>query len=134
MVNKLVDMGEIQGDIMDNYVTFMAGIFRSIRFGSASAHGKANLIRFNYFLEKEAFTRSANGTYTVNFEKMQQATISLTEEIIILQGNGDYDVAAAFVNKWANVGETLAEDLNRLADANIPKDIYYKQGPEMLGL
>lgn len=41
---------------MDNYVTFMAGIFRSVRFGAASAHGKANMLTFAHFGEIGAFT------------------------------------------------------------------------------
>ena len=56
--------------MMDNFVTFMAGIFRSVRFGDASAHGKANMIRFYYFQDKGAFEPDeATGTYRVNFEK-----------------------------------------------------------------
>lgn len=135
LVTKLANMGELKdANLMDNYVTFMAGIFRSIRFGAASAHGKANLIRFNYFLEKQAFTRNENGTYSINFDKMVEASAALTQDILKIQGDGDYDVAKAFVEKWAVVTPQLQADLDRLADANIPKDIYYKQGPAVLGL
>ena len=64
MVRKLQEEGEIEADLMDNYVTFLAGIFRSIRFGTSSAHGTANLVRFNFFQEQGAFTRDAEtGTY-----------------------------------------------------------------------
>jgi hypothetical protein len=135
LVTKLANMGELgEIDLNDNYVTFMASIFRSIRFGAASAHGKANLIRFNYFLERGAFTRLENGTYHVNIEKMKEASTSLTQDILKLQGDGDYEVAKAFVDKWSVVTPQLKEDLQRLADANIPKDIYYEQGPQVLGL
>lgn len=135
LVTKLAGMGELgEIDLMDNYVTFMASIFRSIRFGAASSHGKANLIRYNYFLEREAFTRGEDGTYSVNFEKMKEASTALTQDILKIQGDGKYDIAKAFVTKWAVVTPQLQEDLDRLASANISKDIYYKQGPEVLGL
>ena len=71
MVTKLHEQGEL-GDapLEDYYVTFMAGIFRSIRFGAASAHGRANMIRFNFFEEMGAFTRDeATGAYRVDFDR-----------------------------------------------------------------
>jgi hypothetical protein len=135
IITKLSEMNELPGtDLHDNYVTFMASIFRSIRFGAASAHGKANLIRFNYFLEKGAFTRGEDGTYSVNFKKMQEASKALTQDILKLQGDGDYEAAKAYVEKWSVMGDQLKADLKRLADAHIPKDIYYTQGPALLGL
>jgi hypothetical protein len=80
-------------------VTFMAGIFRSVRFGASSAHGKANMIRFNFFKEKGAFTRNTDGTYKVNFDKMETAMKDLSNVILTLQGNGDYDGVADLVVK-----------------------------------
>ena len=60
MVQQLLAKGVIdEGMLEDYYVTFMAGIFRSVRFGASSAHGKANMIRFNFFQEYQAFSRNA---------------------------------------------------------------------------
>lgn len=134
LVTKLNEMGELTNDLNENYITFMASIFRSIRFGASSAHGKANMIRFNFFLERGAFTRNENGTYSVNIEKMKTASKELTQAILKIQGDGDYEVAKAFVEKYSVVGEQLKSDLARLDTENIPKDIYYNQGPEVLGL
>ncbi len=135
LVTKLYEMGELtEGEIMDNYVTFFAGIFRSSRFGAASSHGKANMMRFNYFLEEEAFTRNEDGTYTVNFDKMQKAMVSLMQKILYMQGNGDYDAAKAWVEAEANISDQLQEDLNSLNASNIPVDIIFKQGIDMIGL
>jgi len=117
---------------MDNYVTFMAGIFRSIRFGTSSAHAKANLMRFYYFQEKGAFTRDSEGFYSINFEKMQKAMISLSNEILILQGNGDYDGVKALMKKYSTIGKTLQSDLDKLKKANIPVDVVFKQGAKVL--
>jgi hypothetical protein len=136
MVAKLVELGEIQkSDLMDNYVTFMAGIFRSVRFGAASAHGKANMMRFYFFQEKGAFTRDpASGTYMVNFEKMTEAMNLLAAEIITTQGDGNYEKAKKMLEENGYIREGLQADLNRISVANIPKDIRFNQGEKMLGL
>ena len=63
MIKSLYEKGEIkEGELMDYYVTFVAGIFRSVRFGASSAHGRANMVRFNYFQDRGAFKRDAGGT------------------------------------------------------------------------
>ena len=91
MVQKLRDKGEItDGELMDDYVTFMAGIFRSVRFGASSAHGKANMIRFNFFKQAGAFSRDPEtGTYRVNVPEFEQAVKDLSNRLLTLQGNGD---------------------------------------------
>jgi hypothetical protein len=136
LITKLHEMGEITGkDLMDNYVTFMAGIFRSSRFGAASAHGKANMIRFNYFQEKEAFIRDEKtGTYKVDFEKMKIAVNDLANMIIVLQGNGDYEGAKKLTEEKGAMSPVLKADLERIAKANIPKDIVFEQGKAVMGL
>lgn len=134
MIQQLNLKGELTEDFKDNMVTFMAGIFRSVRFGASSAHGKANMIRFNYFKEKGAFTRNEDGTYTVNFDAMLVAMESLSELILTLQGNGDYDGVAQLVAEKGIVSEELQADLDRLGDQNIPVDVVFEQGVDVLGL
>ncbi len=136
MVSELAKMGELgEKDLMDNYVTFMAGIFRSVRFGAASAHGKANMMRFYYFQEQEAFTRDAKtGTYKVDFEKMTKAMHSLAESILVTQGNGDYEGAKRMLDEMGFIKEELQADLDKINNLNIPIDIRFKQGKKYLGL
>jgi hypothetical protein len=134
MVTRLNEQEEIEGDLMDNYVTFLAGIFRSIRFGSSSAHGKANLVRFNYFKDAGAFKRSEEGTYSVDMEKMQEAMNSLSELILTIQGEGEYEKAKQLIEENAVIGEQLEADLQRLEEENIPVDIVFNQGLEVLNL
>jgi len=135
LVTKLYEAGELtQGEVMDNFVTFFAGIFRSSRFGAASSHGKANMMRFNYFEEKEAFKRNENGTYTVNFDKMKDAMNSLMQKILYIQGDGDYKTAYNWVKKDGVIMSQLQSDLDRLKAANIPVDIVFKQGLKEIGL
>lgn len=135
MIRQLLEKGAITtGKLEEYYTTFMAGIFRSVRFGASSAHGKANMVRFNYFQEKGAFSRNEQGLYSVNIEKMTAAIDSLSELILTLQGNGDYQGVDDLVASKGVISETLAIDLARLETANIPVDIVFKQGKQVLGL
>lgn len=135
MIRQLLEKGAItEGQLEDYYVTFMAGIFRSVRFGASSAHGKANMVRFNYFQDQQAFARDENGLYSVNMEKMTEAIDSLSELILTLQGNGDYQGVNTLVNNKGMITETLAADLARLESAKIPVDIVFEQGKKVLGL
>lgn len=133
LVTKLYEMGELKsGDVLDNYVTFLAGIFRSCRFGAASAHGKANMVRFYYFQEMGAFTRNSDGTYSVNFDKMKEAVKSSSQQILKIQGDGDYAGAKSLIEKDGFIKEELKKDLDRINNAGIPVDITFNQGVEYL--
>ncbi|HSH50396.1 MAG TPA: hypothetical protein VK982_01595 [Bacteroidales bacterium] len=136
IVDKLYEMGELtSGEVMDNYVTFMAGIFRSARFGIASSHGKANMMRFYFFQEKGAFTKDTEtGTYKVDFNKMKAAMNDLTEKILVIQGDGNFEQAKAWVEADGKIKEDLQKDLDKINEAGIPRDIVFNQGKEMLGL
>ena len=134
MVDQLHKKGELDGDMKDYMTTFMASIFRSIRFGAADAHGVANMIRFNYFKEQGAFTRNADGTYKVNYDKMYEAMKSLSALLLKLQGDGDYEGVAKLVKEKGIIPEQLQHDLKKLNDAHIPVDIIFEQGTETLGL
>ncbi|WNO60763.1 dipeptidyl-peptidase 3 family protein [Rheinheimera sp. MMS21-TC3] len=135
MITQLHKQGMLsEGQLEDYYTTFMAGIFRSVRFGASSAHGKANMIRFNYFAEQEAFVRNNDGTYQVDYPKMQLAMASLSELILTLQGDGNYDGVASLVADKGVIKPQLAKDLARLATANIPVDIDFNQGKQVLKL
>ncbi len=134
MVDQLHKKGELDGDMKDYMTTFMASIFRSIRFGAADAHGVANMIRFNYFKEKGAFTRNNDGTYKVNYDKMYEAMKSLSGLLLKLQGDGDYEGVAKLVKEKGIIPEQLKNDLQKLNDAHIPVDITFDQGIKTLGL
>jgi hypothetical protein len=127
MVTALHDQGELGGgDLMDNYVTFIAGIFRSVRFGAASAHGRANMARFNFFAERGAFTRDpASGHYRVNGERVRSAMRELSEQILRFQGDGDYDAVVTFMREKGAIPPELQSALDRLATKGIPVDIVF---------
>ena len=136
MIQKLRDLGEIEeGELMDNYVTFLAGIFRSVRFGASSAHGRANMIRFNYFRGAGAFARDkTTGKYKINIEAFEIAVKDLSNELLVLQGDGEYLTVDEFVAENGAMSELLRSDLARLDKLSIPVDIVYEQGRDVLGL
>ena len=136
MITSLHEAGELgQVDLRDNYVTFMAGMLRSMRFGASSAHGKANMVRFNFFAEHGAFVRDPETeTYSVDFERMEEAMNALSELLLTLQGTGDYEGTARLMNEKGMIGAALQADLDKLMRADIPVDIEFSQGLNELGL
>lgn len=135
-ITKLAEWNVLENkDLMDNYVTFIAGIFRSCRFGAASAHGKANMMQFAHFIESGAITQDPEtGYYTVNFEKMKADITAIAREYITLEGDGNYEKATQLIQEKGIVSPALQKDLDKIANAGIPKDIFFKQGAEVLGL
>ncbi len=136
MVSTLNGEGKLgKEDLKTNYVTFLASIFRSVRFGAADAHGRANVACFNYFQQMGAFARdSATGTYRVDFDKMHLAMDSLSAKILRFQGDGEYDGVIAWKKDVGTIRPELQGDLARLATAGIPVDIIFEQGTKVLGL
>lgn len=135
MITELYKRNEIgQGKLMDNYTTFLASIFRSVRFGASSAHGRANMVRFNYFKEAGAFSTDADGRYRVDFDKMGQAVNDLSNLLLTLQGNGDYEGVVSLMDEKGVMSADLQAELDKLTAANIPVDIVFTQGKNVLGL
>ena len=133
LVTKLSEMGVYTNTTMeDNYTTFMAGIFRSVRFGAASAHGKANMLTFNYFQNEGAFVRNEEGRYAIDFEKMKVAVEKLAGDILMHQGDGDYEATKAWMGEMSVIKPELQADLDRVNAAGIPTDIYFNMGPQVL--
>jgi hypothetical protein len=136
MVTRLLEQRELTGTALeDHYVTFLASIFRSIRFGAGDAHGRANAAQLSYFAEHGAFARdSATGRYRVDFPKMRTAVDSLGGLILRLQGDGDYEAVKRFMAERGALTPTVTADLARLGGKRIPVDVVFEQGPDVLGL
>lgn len=128
MIRQLNSQGMLGNENLDdNYVTFLASIFRSVRFGAASSHGRANVVAFNFLERMGAFTREGNGRYRVNMEKMRAGADALSGQILKIQGDGDYEGAAKLYAEYGKIGPVLAGDLARLGAKAIPVDIIYEQ-------
>lgn len=135
IVQTLIERGEIKDiTIEDAYVTYIAGLLRSVRFGATEAHGIANMMCFNYMQDKGAFTKDKDGKYVVNVKKMRTALEGWAALVLKTEGDGDYDVAKAYAEKNGKVRPDLAKDLKAIEKANIPVDIVYEQGLKVLGL
>lgn len=131
-VTKLYEMGQMNGsDLMDNYVTYMADVFRSVRFGISNDQGVANMIRFYYFEEMGAFVRDKkSGKYRIDFNKMKEAMLKFSEEILVIQGDGNYEAAKKLVDEKGFIRDELLNDLYKIQRERIPKDVVFIQGLE----
>jgi len=135
MVTWLIEKGELTGiTVEDAYVTYMAGLIRSVRFGAAEAHGKANMMCFNFFEDKQAFSQNEDGTFKVDIEKTRQAVNEWSAFILSVEGEGDYNKAVSYMKENGKVRADLQIGLDKLRTANIPKDVVFDQGKEALGL
>jgi hypothetical protein len=135
MVSWLIEKKELTGiTVEDAYVTYMAGLIRSVRFGAAEAHGKANMMCFNFFEDKKAFSRNEDGTFKVDIDKTRQAINEWSAFILSVEGDGDYDKAVNYMKENGKVRPDLQVGLELLKTANIPKDVVFNQGKVALGL
>ena len=135
LTQTLIEQGEITNcTVEDAYVTFIAGILRSVRFGATEAHGVANMMCFNYLQDNGAFVRNEQGKYVVNVEKMREAINGWAAMILRVEGDGDYDYAKKYAAENGIIRADLQKDLDLIRENNIPKDITYNQGLKALGL
>ncbi|HUT76178.1 MAG TPA: peptidase [Polyangia bacterium] len=118
----LVEEGLHPASFVENaYASFLGGFFRSVRFGASEAHGKANIIQFNYLTEHGAVVRDADGRYGYEADKMRPAVEALARDLLLIEALGDYDGAKAFIDKYGQMPNHLSAALAGLAD--IPTDI-----------
>lgn len=115
-----------EGVIDDNQrirtiVTYVAGLFRSLRFGAEEAHGQANLMQLNWFLEKGALTRNTDGTYTIEFPKFTEAAKDLANAVLTTEIEGDYERAGQLIAQYGKMTPEIDEVIGKLAD--IPRDL-----------
>lgn len=134
MVTQLVEKKELEGKLDEYYVTFVSSIFRSVRFGASSAHGKANMITFNTLMSSGAIIRQSNGTYKIDVVKMKKSIEKLAGDLLRLQGDGDRIATASYIKEKAVVKTELSSDLAKINKAGIPLDLVFEQGTKVLGL
>jgi len=103
------------------YVTYLASSFRSLRFGLNDAHGKGMAMQFNYFSVKGAFVEHADGTFSVDVEKMKSAVRDLDHDLLTLEAEGDYAGARKMLDDLGVMRPDLSKALSRLE--GIPTDI-----------
>ena len=129
---RLIDQGEIEASLRDMLEpTYVAGLFRSARFGIHEAHGQGVVSQFNYLLEKGALTVDEEGRFGVLSEAFPTAIEELLNEMLMLQARGDYAGTAAFLDQYGHASPELLKAIDRLVD--VPVDIrpIYPQADEL---
>lgn len=133
MVTKLIEMGKITNITAEDAITtYIAGILRSVRFGAASSHGKANMMCFNYMEKAGAFSRDSKGQYVIDFEKAKKAMNGWAALILQTQGDGNVEFATKYRTQNGGITPALQADLNKINEAGIPRDITFIQGVDVL--
>jgi hypothetical protein len=118
----LFDKGKLDAKLGDTmYTTYLASMFRSIRFGINEAHGRGVALQMNYFLDNGGVTVNADGTFQVNADRFKQNAIDLTRDLMTMQANGDYAGAKAMIDKLAVIRPPVQAVLDKLKD--VPVDI-----------
>ena len=122
-VYYLVDAGFFPASLgEETAVTYLAGFFRSVRFGIEAAHGAANMMAFNFFREKGAYLYDeASGRWSVDTAKIRGAVEDFSREILMIQAHGDYAAAKRFLETYGVMGDEVRASLARLDD--VPVDI-----------
>ena len=118
----LVDHGALPKEkLQEFYASYVGGIFRTVRFGTAEAHGQAEMMEFNYLSERGAIRRKTNGRYAIDFEKMPGALADLAKELLETEATGDRDRAENWFKKYGQMPEELKTALKAASD--VPVDV-----------
>ena len=135
LVCRLIEKGEITNITEEDAITtYIAGLFRSVRFGAGEAHGIANAMCFNYMYAQGAFTRDENGVYHIDYAKAKAAMESWASVILATQGEGDFRFAEKFAKENGVIKPEMQQDIDRINNSGVPRDIRFREGLEVLGL
>lgn len=118
----LVDHGAMpKARLEEYYASYLAGNFRTLRFGTGESHGKAEMMEFNYLYERGAYKRDAHGRYYVDYSKMPDAIAALAKELLEIEATGDRKRAEALLDKYDTMPADLVESLRKVS--HVPVDI-----------
>ena len=119
----LIDKGVVERSMEQQmYATFLASIFRSVRFGLTEAHAKGIAMQFNYLVDEGGITvNESAGTFSVNEAKIKEAVRKLTHDLLTLEAEGSYDKTKAMLDKYVTVRPSMQKALDKLGD--VPVDI-----------
>src|SRR5438093_12469684 len=118
----LVDRGALPKERLEEYyASYVAGIFRTVRFGTGEAHGRAEMMEFNFLSERGAITRDTAGRYVIDYGKMPEAIAAVTRELLEIEATGD----RARAESWFGRYDKMPADLRAALDAakDVPVDI-----------
>jgi hypothetical protein len=119
----LVDRGALpQAKLEEFYASYVGGMFRTVRFGVAEAHGQAEMMEFNYLNSRGAVTHDASGRYTIGYQKMPEAVADLAKELLEIEATGDRQRAENWFQKYGSMPEDLKAALKKKT-SDIPVDV-----------
>ncbi len=126
--------GELNIDEKKLFTTYLAGIFRSVRFGINEAHGKGMIVQYNYLKDKGCIIYDpATKRYSVDFSKMKDGIKSITHDILMLEANGDYSAAKKFLDKYGYMPDEVENTLKTLNDIPVDIEPIFKYKGSLLG-
>jgi hypothetical protein len=118
----LVDHDALPKEKLEEYyASYVGGVFRTVRFGTAEAHGQAEMMEFNYLSERGAIGRNTSGKYAIDYEKMPGALADLAKELLEIEATGDRSRAENWFKKYGTMPEELNASLKAASD--VPVDI-----------
>jgi hypothetical protein len=119
----LIDKGAIEKSMQRTlYTTYLASMFRSVRFGITESHGRGVAMQFNYFTDEGAIKYDEpTGRFSVDESKIRDAVRKLTTELLTIEAEGSYEKAAAILDKYAVIRAPMKTALDKLQ--NVPVDI-----------
>jgi hypothetical protein len=119
----MIDRGIIEKSMERTlYTTYLASMFRSVRFGITEAHGRGVAMQFNYLTDEGAIKfNEAKGTFSIDHAKIKDGVRKLTHDLLTLEAEGSYDTAKAMLDKYAVIRPPMQQALDRLKD--VPVDI-----------
>lgn len=119
----LVDHNALPKDKLEEYYTsYLAGNFRTLRFGVGEAHGQAEMMEFNYHLEHGGFQRDEQGRYFVDYDKLSASIASLAKELLTMEATGDRARTEAWMKKYDVMPKNLVEALKKVSDVPVDLD------------
>jgi hypothetical protein len=122
----LVDHDALPKEKLEEYyASYVGGVFRTVRFGTAEAHGQAEMMEFNYLSERGAIRRNANGRYAIDYEKISGAMADLAKELLEIEATGDRSRAEDWFKKYGMMPEDLKASLQAASDVPVDIDPVY---------
>jgi hypothetical protein len=119
----LIDKGVIGKEMQRTlYTTYLASMFRSVRFGLTESHARGVAMQFNYFTDEGAIKfDAASGKFSADDAKMKEAVRKLTHDLLTIEAEGSYDKAKAILDKYSMIRPEMKGALDRLIE--VPVDI-----------
>lgn len=134
-VQYLIDKGVMPRTLEEPlYTTYLASVFRSIRFGINEAHGRGVAVQLNYLLDQGGFKVGSDGTFSVDRGKIKEGITGLTREIMTIQAQGDYAKAKALGDRLGVVRPPVKQLLDKLADVPVDIEPRFTTADELLGV